>query len=172
MPKNTPKRDFKVWALACSNSGYLLKFFVYEGKSNTDEIGTLGERVVKEISNTYQDKGYCLFFDNYFSTVPLIQELLERKFFTCARFRSDRKYSPADLLKDVKKMKFGDSKYAMAGDVSFTVWKDRGTKPVMIVSTMHNPSSTTTVKTGPNQQNKLGQKEDICRMSDCRSRLE
>lgn len=39
-------------------------------------------------------------------------------------------------------------------DISFTVWKDRGTKPVMIVSTMHNPQVLTTVQ----RTNKQGKK--------------
>lgn len=44
MPLKPTKRGFKIWALCCSITGYLLKFIVYEGKSNSTEEGTLGEK--------------------------------------------------------------------------------------------------------------------------------
>jgi hypothetical protein len=43
MPQKPIKRGLKIWALACSSTGYLLSFSVYEGKKASDEEGSLGE---------------------------------------------------------------------------------------------------------------------------------
>jgi len=47
------KRGYKVWCLADSKTGYVLKFEIYIGKSECSSDGdgaTLGERVVKKLT--------------------------------------------------------------------------------------------------------------------------
>ena len=93
------KRGFKVWCICESNSGYMLNFSVYCGKSNDHQEFVLGEKVVVQLSQHYLDYGYCLFFDNYFSSVKLAERLLRRNTFMCATTRSNRKEFPPDLSK-------------------------------------------------------------------------
>lgn len=157
MPLKPTKRGIKIWCITCSKTGYLLKFSVYEGKSSSEEIGSLSERVVLELSKPYAGHGYCLYFDNFFSTIPLLYELGARKLFGCGTFRMNRKHSPKEIYLDSTKMKLGEFRHAMTGDISLILWKDRGQKPVSIVSSMHNPDDKTTVK----RTNREGVKEEI-----------
>lgn len=157
MPMKPTKRGFKIWALCCSITGYLLSFIVYEGKKETKEQGSLGERTVLEITNNYSNKGYCIFFDRFFSSISLVTKLLGKKIFSCGTIMSNRKYFPKDLLKSDKTLKVGDSDYAVSRDISVCKWMDRGKKAVVTVSTMHNPCETATVK----RRNKEGIREDI-----------
>ncbi|CAI6367919.1 unnamed protein product [Macrosiphum euphorbiae] len=83
MPMKPVKRGFKIWAICCAITGYLLKFIIYEGKKDSKEKGSLGEKTVLEMTNNYQDKGYCVFFDRFFSSINLVSELLKRKIFAC-----------------------------------------------------------------------------------------
>jgi hypothetical protein len=61
MPQKPIKRELKIWALACSSTGYLLNFSVYEGKKASDEEGSLGEKTVLELTKRFEGKYYCVF---------------------------------------------------------------------------------------------------------------
>lgn len=66
MPMKPVKRGFMIWAICCVITGNLLKFIIYEGKKDSKEKGSLGEKTVLEMTNNYQDKGDCVFFDRFF----------------------------------------------------------------------------------------------------------
>lgn len=157
MPMKPIKRGFKIWVLADSQCGYMLNFSVYEGKSKETEDGTSGERVVLRLANNYLRKGYCLYFDNYFSTYTLIQQLLANETFACGTFRSNRKNYPTEIMKIDKGMKPGDFDSASSGEISFCKWKDRGKKNVIIISSLHDPSVTCKIS----RTNKKGEKEEL-----------
>lgn len=48
MPMKPIKRGFKIWALACSKTGYLLNFQIYQGKveSMGEMLGTCCTRII------------------------------------------------------------------------------------------------------------------------------
>ncbi|XP_029348064.1 piggyBac transposable element-derived protein 4-like, partial [Acyrthosiphon pisum] len=114
MPLKPIKRGFKVWALADSQSGFLLNFDV----------------------------------------IPLISKLLNDGLFACGTFRVNKKFYPKHLMKSDNKYMPGDIEYAQSKDISVMRWKDRGAKPVTLISNMHNASESTIV----NRKNKKGEK--------------
>lgn len=72
------KRGIKVWAAACSKTGYLLNFDIYQGKQEDPEVG-LGERVVTSLASPIDNKGFCFYFDGFFSKyVPMIEKMLKK----------------------------------------------------------------------------------------------
>ncbi|KAG5897325.1 hypothetical protein JTB14_022064 [Gonioctena quinquepunctata] len=95
--RNLSIDESMVWVIADAKTENMLKFSVYECKSTGSVDDTLGARVVKDLWEKYIDKGYCLYFDNVFSTFDLVKGLLERKIFCCGTFRSDRKRYSCDL---------------------------------------------------------------------------
>lgn len=143
MPLKPIKRGFKVWALADSSNGYLINFDVYTGKksSNQTEFG-LGENVVLDLTQNLKHKSCCLYFDNFFTSIPLIDKLHKNDLFACGTFRVNKKMYPKDIMKKDKDFKMGDTDFAQSDDVSISRWKDRGKKPVTVVSNMHNASAT------------------------------
>lgn len=140
MPMKPIKRGFKIWALACSETGYLHAFEVYQGKSDANDEHTLGERVVLNLAEDFRGKGNCLYFDNFFCTIPLMEKLARMELFGCGTIRQNRKYFPKESLKLDKTISMGQSDFVMSGDVSICKWKDRGTKCVTVCSNMHNGS--------------------------------
>ncbi|KAL4152634.1 hypothetical protein QTP88_000467 [Uroleucon formosanum] len=143
MPMKPIKRGFKVWALADSASGYLINFEIYTGKNsnNLTEFG-LGENVVLNLSQYLEMKFHCIYFDNFFTSLPLAEKLLNNDIFSCGTFRINKKYYPKDLMKKDSLYKPGDIEFAQCDDISICRWKDRGSKPVTVISSMHDASHT------------------------------
>lgn len=71
LPKKPIKRGYKVWALADKN-GYLWNFELYTGKSRDLTEKNLGARDIKHLSQPLQNKNHNLYFDNYFTSYPLM----------------------------------------------------------------------------------------------------
>ena len=66
MPQKPVKRGFKIWMLADSATGYVLKFTVYEGKTGNSVERGLGANVVKRLTEHLQNKYHHVYFDNFF----------------------------------------------------------------------------------------------------------
>ena len=72
VPLKPVRRGIKVWAKAEASSGYVSAFQVYTGKQGgTVETG-LGANVVKTLTEDLKGTHRHLFFDNYFSSVDLL----------------------------------------------------------------------------------------------------
>nr|CAI5859199.1 unnamed protein product [Callosobruchus analis] len=76
--------------------------------------------------------------------------------FACGTVRVNRKHLPVNVIND-KSLKQHQTDFATSGDISFIRWIDRGKKPVTVLSSMHNPSSITTVR----RTNAKGEKEEV-----------
>lgn len=161
LPLKPIKRGFKVWAICCAVTGYLVCLDVYEGKHNTPvnrrKEDTLGSSVVIQLCKAFETLGYCIFFDRFFTTIPLIKQLLNKGLFGCGTIQRNRKHLPNNLLKSDKTKKTGDYDSVSSGDLSVSKWKDRGKTSVMVVSSMHCTSEEAEVQ----RRNKTGEKVTI-----------
>ena len=137
LPLKPTKRGYKVWCACEANSGYLLNFSVYTGKTD-DNLRTygLGEKVVLFLSEPYQYKGYALFVDSFFSSVKLCQELLLRNTYLCSTTRSNRRQYPNELAKTTLNARGEFKSVVVDGNVSATIWKDK--KCVHFLNTYYN----------------------------------
>ena len=67
----------KVWVRADSDNGYMCQFECYTGKQgSTVEVG-LGRNVVKRLTRDLVCQQYTVYMDNFFSSVPLFQKLMD-----------------------------------------------------------------------------------------------
>lgn len=106
--------------------------------------GGLGHHVVFKVAEDYLDKNHHLFFDNYFNSVVLQEELLKRSTYSCGTIRVNRKDWPKDLVFNqrtpkAKRLKAGETRVKQKGDMVATVWQDKRTVAVLstgIESTM------------------------------------
>lgn len=75
MPQKPVKRGYKVWVRADSTTGYMYQFKIYTGKASDGATAVgLGSKVVRTLTSALAGT-YChLAFDNYFSSVPLLEE--------------------------------------------------------------------------------------------------
>ncbi len=76
MPKKPIKRGIKAWVRADGYNGYICDFSIYCGKAG--DLGlNLGTRVVTALSESIQHKYYHLYFDTFFTSIRLMETLLE-----------------------------------------------------------------------------------------------
>lgn len=74
------KWGIKLWVLADSSNGYTVDFNVYIGKAartNVSEHG-LGYDVVMKLMQPFLHQGYCLYIDNFYTSVALMKELFQQ----------------------------------------------------------------------------------------------
>lgn len=121
---------FKNWAL-CTSSGYLLTFELYTGKSEKKErvFGIGGDTVVSLIKqgNIPPRKGFKLFFDNYFSSVALLNHLAEMGYCATTTIQEARAANcPLTKKKVMEKQPRGYYEYQTdANDtIALMKWKD------------------------------------------------
>lgn len=145
-PMKPIKRGYKIWSMADQN-GYMLAFKIYQGKEESinpefSSLG-LGERVVLELTKSVWNQYREIYFDNFFSSTKLLQQLKLQKTLACGTVRINRKGLPKKMMLD-KEMKRGmsDSKFLVDG-ISFFKWMDN--KPVHLISNFHG-SEITSVK--------------------------
>lgn len=112
--------------------------------SNTGKVGKkpekcLGEKVVKDLSRVLVNKNYHMYFDNYFSSIDLMNSLLKDKIFACATVRKDRSGLPKNQMKD-KDLDVGKSEFPNTSNegVRWVKWMDK--KPVQFLSNFHDSS--------------------------------
>ena len=140
-PMKPIKRGFKLWCLA-DDKGYVYKFDVYSGKNENKESPTLGlgGNVVVNLVDHLAAKYHKVYFDNYFSSIALMETLKLRKILACGTIRPSRKDIP--VLRDDKSLKRGEFDYRSTAD-GITVYRWKDSKAVNFISNYHGIDQTT-----------------------------
>lgn len=139
----------KLWMLCDSVSHYCMAFFVYRGardlqeKQEMKELGT-GHYVVKKLllMCNYLNKGFHLFTDNFFTSVPLAKYLYSVGTYLTGTIRAYRKELPIQLTK--QRFPVGTTKFFKNNYLLLCGSRDKQTqkKQVLLIST--SSKSTTT----------------------------
>jgi len=126
--KGKPIRfGYKVW---CCNqqTGYLVDFEFYQGKSTKTEKNVLGvgESVVYTLVNRLPGRGYHIYCDRFFTSVPLLTAMAAMNTAITGTVNSNRiGKCPVDNLTNAER---GEMDYRLSDDnVLVTTWKDSKT---------------------------------------------
>ncbi|GFQ71033.1 piggyBac transposable element-derived protein 4 [Trichonephila clavata] len=92
MPKKPIKRGYKIW-MRCNENGFASQFQIYTGKTS-DVEKSLGERVVRDLTQPIYGKNHILYMDNFFSSYNLYRYLETQKIFSCGTVNMSRKNLP------------------------------------------------------------------------------
>ena len=122
----------------------MLNFEFYTGKVNNDARQGQGQgyQVVTSLSTQYMDKWHWIAFDNLFTSIPLVMDLMDKKTYSVGTFRKNRKGYPWKGEK--KKDKKGTTKQKQCGNLVATRWTDK--REVNMLSTCADPGSTEVVR--------------------------
>lgn len=97
------ERGYKLCCIADQN-GYILKYSVYQGKNETLEQEfdkyNLGERVVLMLTKPFWKQQRIVIFNNYFTSITLLERLKNEQTLACGTIRNNRKEIPQNLKKD------------------------------------------------------------------------
>ena len=147
MPNKPVKRGIKIWMRAEAVNGYVSALKVYTGKTGKGVEHGLGSSVVKHLSEDLHHTYRHLYFDNFFSSVDLLLDLLRVGLYGCGTLRSNRKGFPKDLAAYVKKglKKRGDSvsRTNQGSNIAVSIWQDN--RPVVLISSNSDPTCSETV---------------------------
>jgi len=144
MPAKPTMWGIKTFALCESNTGYALRFIIYTGK-NTFEVDrssklTITEQVCLELMRGYEDRGYQLYMDNFYSSPQLFNELKQRGVGACGTVKHNRKFMPYDLQPSVLALNKGDDPVFMrCQDLVTCAMMD--TKRVHFLSSIHSDNT-------------------------------
>ena len=123
MPAKPTKYGIKVWMAADSENGYVNNFSVYLGKeANVPRVNGLGYDVVMKMASPFLRKHRHIFFDNFFTSTKLMEDLLAQDTYACGTVRSNRKDLPPCAK---NKLKQGEKVSAQRGKIIFTKWHDK-----------------------------------------------
>ena len=155
MPAKPTKYGIKVWSLSVAQNGYCSDFAVYLGKPENGKRETdLGKKVVLEMTRDIGGKNHHIFFDNYFCSMSLLEELLANGIYGCGTIKSNRAGLPSEprpktknnarvnLQKTLKEglKESGNSVVFQKGPVTALAWLEKKSrKPVLIASSNSNP---------------------------------
>nr|CAH7713912.1 unnamed protein product [Callosobruchus chinensis] len=150
-PMKPVKRGYKIWCVA-DQKGYVSKFEVYQGKNEEleKEFSScgLGERVVLSLTKMYLGQSRILYFDNYFTSTPLLEKLHVNSTLACGTIRSNRKEFPKALAED-KSLTRGDFDYRYSNkNIGIYEWKDN--RVVHLATNFHGAEETTVLRTERN----------------------
>ncbi|XP_051170109.1 piggyBac transposable element-derived protein 4-like [Leptopilina boulardi] len=143
MPQKPIKRSYKVWCLADSKTSYIANFEVYTGKCNDNQSNdTLGERVVIKLTRELQGTFSLVAYDNFFTSVNLVEELRNTGIYSVGTVRTNRKGLP-EMMKE-KKLQRREYEFKTTNNVTAIKWMY--SKIVTVLSSAHNPLTISTVK--------------------------
>ncbi|XP_046981064.1 piggyBac transposable element-derived protein 4-like [Schistocerca americana] len=156
VPMKPVKRGYKVWCLADASTGFIINFDIYTGKRDTNDTSefTLGEEVVLTLTKAMDGSKRLVAFDNYFTTVRIIEELQSHGLYGIGTVHPNRKDLP-DMLKTNSKLSRQEFEFSVRSCVAAVKWQD--SKPVCILSNYHNPKHVTTVL----RRNKDGSRSEL-----------
>ena len=139
MPAKPIKRGIKVWMRCDATNAYLADFDVYLGRRERPSEKGLGYDVVRKLTQDIEGSHHHMYFDNYFTSVPLMKDLLDNETYACGTVRTNKKYLSNDI-KRPGRMGRGESKIwqETGGNLTATVWKDK--KVVTVLSTLSDPN--------------------------------
>lgn len=111
IPSKRKRYGMKLFVLCESKTGYVYNFIFYTGSDTvygdanyTNE--PISSRVVLELMHALLNKGYCLFLDNYYTSVDLADKLARQKTDCIGTMRLTRKGIPTEIK--TKKLQKGE----------------------------------------------------------------
>ena len=150
MPAKPTKYGIKVWMAADAQNGVVVNFNVYLGSEARLRLHGLGYDVVMKMVQPYMNTNRKVYFDNFFSSTVLLEDLQLQQTYACSTVRCNRRGLPQCAKKKLSRP--GELVQAQKGNVLFTKWHDK--RDVAFLSTSVSPgeSSRTVQRTVKGQQ--------------------
>ena len=101
------RRGIKLSICACSECGYCQAFNIYLGADSTEPSKNGATFDVWNLVEVLQNKYYCIYFDNLYTSIPLLKFMYSKGLYGCGTIWKLRKFLPPYVKDPGKKMKWG-----------------------------------------------------------------
>ena len=141
------KGIFKVWSLADSSNGYVSGMDIYSGRRANPSNNGLGYDVVTSLMADHMNKYHHCYFDSFFTSVKLLDDLLVANTYACGTIYANRVGLPAEI-KTPRYVQRGESIKMQRKGMVAVVWYDK--RDIRIISTNSQPTDHTVQRSGRN----------------------
>lgn len=149
MPSKPAKYGIKIWWNCCSESCYPLKGEIYLGRQPDEErqIG-LGASVVMNTVEPWLRTGRNVVCDNFFTSIPLAEELLHEHTTLVGTLRSNKGEIPPEMMPNRNRPEHS-SLFGFADNLTIASYVPKKGKAVVLLSTLHHEDKTEGDKAKP-----------------------
>lgn len=142
IPSKPAKYGIKVWWNCDAITSYPLKGEIYLGRQpGEDRQAGLGATVVKNTTGPWLRSGRNIVCDNFFTSVPLAEELLLEHTTIVGTMRKNKAEIPPEMQANNQRP-IGSSMFGFAGNLTIASYVPSKGKAVIMLSTMHHDAST------------------------------
>lgn len=135
MKSKPAKYGLKIWVLADSNTAYCKNLQVYTGKENGKPEKNQGKRVVHDLVGIL-GKGYGITTDNFFTSLELAEELLDKNLTLCGTLRKNKTFIPKEFL-PAKNRTLYSSLFGFQPEITLVSHVTHANKCVVLLSSEH-----------------------------------
>uniref|UniRef100_UPI00358EDC05 piggyBac transposable element-derived protein 4-like n=1 Tax=Myxine glutinosa TaxID=7769 RepID=UPI00358EDC05 len=141
MPSKPAKYGIKIFWLCDSKTYYAVNGIPYTGKQPGQETQrNVGFHIVQQLCSQLRGTGRNITMDNYFTSVPLAEALIEKGLSLVGTLRLNKKDIP-DHMKPSKNRELFSAEFGFKQDITMVSYVPRKGKAVVLLSTMHHDKS-------------------------------
>jgi hypothetical protein len=135
--KSKPGRyGIKIWVASDVETSYIRNLQIYTGMQDGKKETNQGHRVVLDLSKHLQNSGRGITVDNFFTSIPLAQDLLKKKLTLIGTVRANKVEIPPEFL--LKKTREEHSSlFGFTKNMTMSSYVPKKGKSVILLSTQH-----------------------------------
>lgn len=149
IPSKPAKYGIKIQTLCDARSWYVLSMEIYAGKQPAGlyELSNAAKDVVHRLTEPIENTGRNITLDNWFTSIPLAEELLQKKLTLVGTLRKNKPQLPRELI-DIKKRILYSTIFAYNNQITALSYVPKKGKNVVLISTKHSNSNDIDSTTG------------------------
>ncbi|XP_025191783.1 uncharacterized protein LOC112592035 [Melanaphis sacchari] len=149
IPSKPAKYGIKIQTLCDARTWYVLSMEIYAGKQPAGpyELSNAAKDVVHRLTEPIENTGRNITLDNWFTSIPLAEELLQKKLTLVGTLRKNKPQLPRELI-DIKKRILYSTIFAYNNQITALSYVPKKGKNVVLISTMHSNSNDIDSTTG------------------------
>ncbi|XP_067945098.1 piggyBac transposable element-derived protein 4-like [Watersipora subatra] len=128
-PKNRARFGMKGYVLAESDTSYVCRYLLYQGRDreNADISQGVAHRIILDMMDGFLNNGHELVMENWYTSPQLLKELYERETYAYGTLRSNKKHVPKDIKNFTSNQPLakGKSQYFNCPPVLTGCWRDK-----------------------------------------------
>uniref|UniRef100_A0A8C4PWG8 PiggyBac transposable element-derived protein domain-containing protein n=1 Tax=Eptatretus burgeri TaxID=7764 RepID=A0A8C4PWG8_EPTBU len=138
IPKKPAKYGLKIFWLCDARIPYAIDGIVYTGRQPREEVQkNLGEKIVLQLCSRLRNIGRNITTDNFFTSVPLAQHLLEKDLTIVGTLRQNKPDIPL-LMKASKSREVYSTEFGFNSNLTMVSYIRKKGMAVVLLSTIHH----------------------------------
>ncbi|KAJ8363286.1 hypothetical protein SKAU_G00121170 [Synaphobranchus kaupii] len=138
MPSKPAKYGIKIFWMCDARVPYAIDAVVYTGRQPGEDVQkNLGEKIVEQLCSGIRQTGRSITMDNFFTSVPLAEKLLEKNLTIVGTLRQNKADIPP-VMKKSKSREVHSSEFGFSGNMTMVSYVTKKGKVVVLLSTMHD----------------------------------